>query len=306
VKLLIAGGSGMIGRRLTDSLLADGHEVVVLTRGAAGTPKAGLRLATWDGRTASGSWVSELSNTAAVVNLAGASIGGGRWTRRRMGEILATRLAATGAIVDAMTQVPEGQRPAVLVSASGIDYYGNRGDEEINEGSSPGNSFLAMVCRQWEAAADLAAPLGVRVVRVRTSLVVAPEALAFRLLILPFRLFAGGPLGNGRQWFTWIHIDDIVGIYRLAIERQALSGPINAAAPDVRRQREVAGEIGRVMHRPSWLPVPAAALRLALGRQSELLLDGRHARPQRAEQEGYRFKYGGLRDALVAALRPSR
>ena len=296
----------MIGRRLTHSLLGDGHEVVVLTRGAAGAPKAGLRLVTWDGRTVSGGWVSELSNTAAVVNLAGASIGGGRWTRRRMQEILATRLAATGAIVEAIKRLPDGQRPAVLVSASGIDYYGNRGDEEINEASSPGTSFLASVCRQWEAAADMAAPLGVRVVRVRTSLVIAPEALAFRLLTLPFRLFAGGPLGNGRQWFTWIHVDDIVGLYRLAVERQALSGPINAVAPDVRRQREVATEIGRVMHRPSWLPVPAAALRLVLGRQSELLLDGRHAHPVRAEQEGYRFKYGDLREALVAALHRSR
>jgi len=295
----------MIGRRLTHSLLGDGHEVVVLTRGAAGAPKAGLRLVTWDGRTVSGGWVSELSNTAAVVNLAGASIGGGRWTRRRMQEILATRLAATGAIVEAIKRLPDGQRPAVLVSASGIDYYGNRGDEEINEASSPGTSFLASVCRQWEAAADMAAPLGVRVVRVRTSLVIAPEALAFRLLTLPFRLFAGGPLGNGRQWFTWIHVDDIVGLYRLAVERQALSGPINAVAPDVRRQREVATEIGRVMHRPSWLPVPAAALRLVLGRQSELLLDGRHARPQRAEAEGYRFRYGGLREALLAALHRS-
>ncbi len=295
----------MIGRRLTDSLLGDGHEVVVLTRGAAGTPKPGLRLVNWDARTASGGWISELSNTAAVVNLAGTSIGGGRWTRHRMQEILATRLAATGAIVEAIKQLPEGQRPGALVSASGIDYYGNRGDEEINEASSPGTSFLAVVSRQWEAAAEMAAPLGVRVVRVRTSLVVAPEALAFRLLTLPFRVFAGGPLGNGRQWFTWIHVDDIVGLYRLAIERQALSGPINAVAPDIRRQREVAREIGHVLHRPSWLPVPAAALRLLLGRQSELLLDGRHARPQRAEQAGYRFRYGGLREALVAALHPS-
>jgi uncharacterized protein (TIGR01777 family) len=190
-----------------------------------------------------------------------------------------------------------------LVSASGIDYFGNRGDEDITEESAPGSSFLASVCKQWEAAAEEATSLGVRVVPIRTSLVFAREAPAFRLLTLPFKLFIGGPLGNGRQWFTWIHIEDVVGLYRLALRRSDLSGPINAVAPDARRQRNVAEEIGRVLNRPSLLPTPAPFLGLLLGRQAELLLHGRHARPARAEASGYRFKLGRLPDALAQTLR---
>jgi uncharacterized protein (TIGR01777 family) len=305
VKVIIAGGSGMIGTHLTESLATDGHEVVVLTRGSGGQLRAGVRTVNWDGETVRAHWLSELSDASGVVNLAGTSIGGGRWTRQRMAEILASRLAATNALVEAIRQTEQSRRPSVLVSASGIDYYGDRGDEDITEESAPGSSFLASVCKHWEAAAEPATALGVRAVRMRTSLVFAREALAFRLLTLPFKLFVGGPLGNGRQWFTWIHIDDIVGLYRLALERSGLSGPINAVAPDVRRQREVAHEIGRILHRPSVLPTPAPFLRLALGRQAELLLDGRHARPTRAEASGYRFKFGRLHDALQEALKGS-
>jgi uncharacterized protein (TIGR01777 family) len=186
----------------------------------------------------------------------------------------------------------------VLVSASGIDYYGDRGDEAITEESRAGDSFLARLCEQWEAEAEKAQPLGVRVVRIRTAMVFGRDASAFRLLTLPFRLFVGGPLGNGRQWFTWIHIDDIVGLYRLALEDPRVSGPVNAVAPDVRREKDVAKEIGRVFHRPSLMPAPAFALELVLGKMAQLLLHGRHAEPAKARGYGYQFRFGGLHEAL--------
>ena len=303
MRVLITGGSGYIGRRLAASLAADQHEVISLSRRPeTAPPQSGVRFVKWDARTAEGDWVNELAGAQGIVNLAGESIGKGRWTRRRMAEILSSRLSATSAIVEAIKRAPADRRPSVLVNASGIDYYGDRGDELVTEESGPGDSFLARVSHQWEAAARQAESLGVRVVLLRTALVFGRGALAFRLLTLPFRVFAGGPLGNGRQWFTWIHIDDHVGLYRLALENPQVSGPMNAVAPDVRRQREVASEIGRVLHRPSIVPAPAPLLRLVLGAQSHLLLDGRHAVPARARAAGYAFRFAGLHEALVDTL----
>jgi len=304
MKVLIAGGSGLIGRRLAGQLVDDSHEVVILGRADPTTPPRGVRVVRWDARTAEGDWLKALTGSDAIVNLAGAGIGSRLWTRGRMAELIASRLSATRALVQAVERTPADRRPAALVNASGIDYYGDRRDDQVMaEDGAPGDSFLARLSQQWEAAAQKAEPLGVRVVRIRTAMVFAREALAFRLLTLPFRLFVGGPLGNGRQWFTWIHLDDIVGIYRLALEDSRVSGPINAVAPDVRRQREVASEIGRAMHRPAFVPVPAFALRLGLGALSELLLDGRRAAPQKAQALGYRFRFGGLREALEDVIR---
>ena len=299
MKVLISGGSGFIGSHLVASLATDGHEVVVLTRRPeTSNPTKGVRSVIWDAHTANGDWVKELSGAQGIVNLAGASIGSWPWTRQKMAELVSSRLSATGALVQALERTPAERRPPVLVSASGIDYYGDRGDEPITEDSHAGNSFLARLSEQWEIAAQKAEPLGVRVVRIRTAMVFGREASAFRLLTLPFRLFVGGPLGNGRQWFTWIHIDDIVGLYRLALEDPRVSGPVNAVAPDVQREREVAKEIGRVLHRPALLPVPAFALKLALGKEAQLLLDSRHAEPAKARGYGYQFRFGGLHEAL--------
>jgi uncharacterized protein (TIGR01777 family) len=312
VKILIAGGSGYIGRRLTASLVDDGHHVVVLTRGqprAFPPPPAGEgqgggpSYVTWDARTADGNWVNELAGAQGIVNLAGATIGSWPWTRRRMAEMLSSRLSATAALVQGLERTPAERRPAVLVSASGIDYYGDRGDEVITEESQPGDSFLARLSQQWETAARKAEAVGLRVVAMRTSMVFGRGAPAFNLLTLPVRLFVGGPLGSGRQWFTWIHVDDIVGLYRFGLENERLSGAVNAVATDVRRQVEVAKEIGGILHRPTWFPAPAPLLRVALGAMSELLLDGRKAVPEKAKAAGYQFKFGGLPQALEEALR---
>ncbi|HKV31967.1 MAG TPA: TIGR01777 family oxidoreductase [Candidatus Dormibacteraeota bacterium] len=299
MKVLISGGSGFIGRHLVASLVQDGHEVVVLTRRPQTTdPQTGARYVAWDPRTGNGEWVKEVAGAAGVVNLAGTSIGSWPWTRQKMADLLSSRLSATAALVRALERTPAERRPSVLVSASGIDYYGDRGEESITEESRAGDSFLARLSEQWEAEAEKAQPLGVRVVRIRTAMVFGREAPAFRLLTLPFRLFVGGPLGDGRQWFTWIHIDDIVGLYRLALEDSRVTGPVNAVAPDVRREREVAREIGRVFHRPSVIPAPAFALKLALGKMAQLLLHGRHAQPAKARGYGYQFRFGGLHEAL--------
>jgi len=303
MKVLISGGSGFIGSHLVKSLAKDGHDVVVLSRrlGTKDQPK-GVRYVTWDARSTDGEWLAEVSGAQAVINLAGASIGSWPWTRQRMAELLSSRLTATAALVRALGRTPADRRPAVLVSASGIDYYGDRGEEVITEESHPGDSFLARLSQQWEDEAQKAEPLGVRVARIRTAMVFGREALAFRLLTLPFRFFLGGPLGDGRQWFTWIHVDDIVGLYRLALEDARASGAVNAVAPDIRREGDVAGEIGRVLHRPAVFPAPAFALRLVLGNEAQLLLHGRHAQPAKALAYGYRFRLGGLHEALEEAL----
>ena len=303
MKVLISGGSGFIGSHLVKSLAKDGHEVVVLSRrpGTKDQPK-GVRCVSWDARSTDGEWLGEVAGTQGVINLAGASIGSWPWTRQRMAELLSSRLTATAALVQALGRTPADRRPGVLVSASGIDYYGDRGEEVITEESHPGDSFLARLSQQWEDEAQKAEPLGVRVARIRTAMVFGREALAFRLLTLPFRFFLGGPLGNGRQWFTWIHVDDIVGLYRLALEDARVSGAVNAVAPDIRRERDVAREIGRVLHRPAVFPAPAFALRLVLGNEAQLLLHGRHAQPAKALAYGYRFRFGGLHEALEEAL----
>jgi uncharacterized protein len=304
MKVLISGGSGLIGRRLVAKLVEGGYDVVVLSRRPQTTnPPSGVRYLTWDARTADGDWVKELSGAQGIINLAGASIGSRPWTRRRMAELISSRLSATAALVQALERTPAERRPPVFVSASGIDYYGDRGDEAITEESHAGDSFLARLSEKWETAAQKAEPLGVRVVRIRTAMVFSRDALAFRLLTLPFRLFVGGPLGNGRQWFTWIHLEDIVGLYQLALEDPRVTGPVNAVAPDLRREREVAKEIGRVLHRPALIPVPSFALKLLLGKMAQLLLHGRRAEPKKALDYGYRFRLGGLHEALEETSR---
>jgi hypothetical protein len=204
-----------------------------------------------------------------------------------------------------MGSLPAAERPGALLSASGVDYYGERGDEELDERSpagDPSTSFLAEVCARWEEAAAAAEPLGVRVVRVRTGLVLARQAPALRLMALPFRLFAGGRTGSGRQWVSWIHLDDVVGMYAWAAAEPSVTGPLNATAPEPARQAAMAAAIGHTLGRPVWLPQPAPLLRLGMGRLSELLLVGHRALPRAALEGGYRFRWPALEPALREAL----
>ncbi len=302
MRIVIAGGSGFLGRRLTAAWLAAGHEVTVLTRNpgrAQQSLQAGAVARRWNPPNVDDDLVASLGGVDAVVNLAGVSIGGRPWTPGRKRAILQSRLDATGAIVAAIGRLPVADRPKALVNAAGIDVYGDRPEDgELTEDSPPGDSFFAGVVVAWERAAHAADALGVRVVTARTALIVAPEAPAWRLVVLPFRLFVGGPLGSGRQRFTWIHADDAVGLYDLAIRDESIVGPLNMVSPEVPTQRELARAIGRAIHRPAIVPVPAFILRLALWGQADVVLHGRVAVPSKALAAGYEFRYPSVESAL--------
>jgi uncharacterized protein len=307
MRIVIAGGSGFLGRRLTAPWLHAGHEVTVLTRNpyrTSGRLPAGARASRWNPPSVDDDVVAAIRGADAVVNLAGAPIGGRPWTPSHKRAILQSRLDATGAMVEAMSRLPAADRPKVLVNAAGIDVYGDRPSGEMTEDSPPGDSFLAGVVVDWERAATAAEALGVRVVTARTALIVAPEALAWRLVLLPFRLFVGGPLGSGQQRFTWVHVDDAVGLYDLAIRDESIRGPLNMVAPDVPTQREFARAIGRAMHRPAFFPVPSFLLRLALRGQADIVLHGRVAVTAKALAAGYRFRYPTVESAVGDVIGP--
>ncbi len=304
MRAVIAGGSGMIGRHLSRSLLADGWSVDVLSRapgGIASRLPEGARAHGWTA-VADAELSGVLAGADAVVNLAGVSLGPRPWTPGRKRAILASRLAATDALVGAIAALPADRRPRVLVSASGSDVYTGRDAEPADETTEPTHDFLADVCLRWETAALEAEALGVRVALVRTAFVLAPDAPVLKLLALPFRLLLGGRLGSGRQWFSWIHIDDLVGIYRLAFSDGAIHGPINGSSPEPCRQADLAATIGRTLHRPSWLPAPAWALRLALRDQATLVIGSRRVVPARALAAGYAFQHPAIDEALADVL----
>jgi len=243
-----------------------------------------------------------LQGTDAVVNLAGANIGKGRWTRRRKALLLSSRVETTTAIVLAMSYLGTDERPSVFVSTSGIDYYGNSVDGTVTEDSPSGDSFMARLCVEWEGTARQAESMGVRVVTMRMGTVMGRGARALQLRLLPFRFFMGGPFRPGKQWFCWVHLDDALDLYRFAIEHHEVRGSMNVVAPGVLRESEAATAIGRAIHRPSWLPVPASFLKLAMGEQADLLLLGRHAEPVEALRYGYRFQYPEFEMAIRQIL----
>ncbi len=306
MKIVIAGGSGFLGRALSERLVADGHRVLLLTRGGAGPsqPWEGQRSsAAWVPDGTAGDWASALEGAHAVVNLAGASIGDARWTAARKAAILDSRIGATRSLVAAIRWLRNP--PSVLVSASAQGYYGDRGDEELNEDSAPSHDFLADVCIRWEAAAREASET-CRVVTLRTGIVMAADGGALPKMLLPFKLGAGGPFGSGRQFMSWIHVDDWVGITLLAIANPQVNGPVNVGSPAPVRNREFAAALGSALRRPSLVPTPALALRLALGEMAQpLLLASTRMVPAAAAAAGYRFRHTDVASALEAILRPA-
>ena len=301
MRIVVAGGTGYIGKHLTQRLADKGYDVVVLTRRTSSATRQlarGVEVQSIPGYS-SEELRETLKGSHAVINLAGADIGSKRWTRGRKAELYNSREAATTAIVGAIEGLPEVERPNVLINASGIDYYGDRGDERITEASPPGTSFLADLCVQWESAALAVERFGTRVVTIRTALVIGPYARAIRLRLLPYHVFAGGPFMPGKQWFCWIHLEDLIGLYCLAITRDDIQGPVNAVSPGVLREEEAARVFGRATGRPSWLKVPALPIRVLLGERADLLLHGRHAMPEKVLDAGYEFKYGTLYEALI-------
>lgn len=310
MKAVIAGGTGFIGVALTERLLAEGWQVTVLTRREGAAVPQGAQAVTWPARPAGGSasggdagdWVDHLAGAQLVANLAGAPIAGARWTIRRKELILNSRVEPTKALVEAFAHMP--QPPAVFINTSAVGYYGPRGDELITEEAGPGDDFLSHVCLRWEQEAAPAAELGVRTIMLRIGIALGRRGGALPLMVLPFRLFVGGPIGSGRQWWPWIHVDDVVGLITFLAGHEDARGPINATAPNPVTNREFAQTAGRVLRRPAWLPAPAPALRLALGEMADaMLLSGQRAIPQAALALGYRFQYEELEEALADLLR---
>ena len=297
----ITGATGFVGTRLTAYLLAAGHEVVALTRSPERAERelpVRCRIVAWDpehGRIDAGA----LDGVDAAVNLAGVGVADGRWTARRKEAIRRSRVAATRLLVDAIAALPAERRPRVFVSASAIGFYGDRGDEILTEESAAGVGFLAEVCRAWEDAAIGAEAHGVRTVRLRIGVVLGREGGALARMLAPFRLGLGGRIGSGDQWMSWIHVEDLVALVAFALERQDVRGVVNAVAPTPVTNAELTATLGRVLERPTILPVPSVALRLALGEMGGVLLDGQRVLPATAEAHGFRFRHPELGGALV-------
>ncbi len=301
MNVLIFGGTGFVGKNLTDELLADGYQIFVVTRNRQKTAKTlnrEVKLIEWDNISPLSS-VYELPQVDAVINLAGESIGNRRWTASVKQEILASRVRTTGAIVAAINS--RKMQPKVLISASAAGYYGSNRDDQLTESAANGHDFLAYVCREWENEAYKVQSGLSRVATIRIGVVLGNEG-ALKRMAMPFKYYIGGPLGTGEQWLSWIHIRDLTGIIRFIIERPELIGPVNATAPGAVRMRDFCRVLGEVMKKPCWLPVPEALLKIALGQMAEMLLHGQRAIPEKIIKAGYRFKFPELRDALRDAM----
>jgi uncharacterized protein (TIGR01777 family) len=301
MKILVTGSTGLVGTALVGALAGAGHTVCRLIRpesAARGGAKDGFD-APWNAAT------GELGGAAvsadAVVNLAGASIAGGRWTAERKALLRSSRVETTRALVTALAKM--NARPKVLVSASAIGYYGSRGDELLTEESPAGADFLAGLAREWEAEAVKAESLGIRVVRARFGIILARHGGALAKMRVPFKLGVGGRIGSGQQWMSWVTLEDVAGILRFALENRAVPGAVNVVAPGAVRNAEFTRELARALHRPALFPAPAFALRLALGEMADaLLLASQRVVPQRLQQLGYRFTQPDLAVALAAVL----
>ncbi len=295
--VFVTGATGLIGRAVCEALLARGYAVTGLSRSARAALPAGARAIEGD-PAAPGKWQDELARCDACVHLAGEPIAAGRWTRERKGRIRESRVRST----ENVAAVARERGPAVLVSGSAVGFYGSRGDEVLDEASAPGTGFLAEVTRAWEDA-TAPAEARARVVRLRTGIVLAAHGGALPSLVRPFRLFAGGPLGDGAFWQPWIHLADEVGLVLLALEDSRVRGALAAVAPEPVRNRDLARAIGRVLGRPSALPVPAAAMRLALGEVAGVVLASQRVVPRKALDLGYRYRFPQIEAALRDLLR---
>lgn len=303
MKFVITGGTGFIGGRLVRHLSAAPHEIVLLTRSAPRTERlnaAVVRRVTWD-PLRSGAWGKEVDGADAVINLVGKNVFEQRWNVRVKRAILESRTVPTALLVEAMAAA--AKRPALFVSASAVGFYGERGAEEVTEESAGGSDFLAYVVQEWEGAAYAAERLGVRVATPRIGLVLAKEGGMVQRMLLPFRLFAGGPVGSGRQYLPWVHMEDVVRGLLYPVEDTSFRGVYNLASPSPVTMREFASAFGAVLRRPSWAPVPPFVLSLLFGEGGAVILSGQRALPKRLEEAGFRFSYTDLRAALENILR---
>jgi uncharacterized protein len=302
MKVLITGSTGLVGRSLVGELQRAGHTVGRLIRPVSSTGAvrgSGGFDVSWD--PATGELGAAATGADAVVNLAGASVATGRWTPERKRLLRSSRVDTTRALVQALAKL--APRPRVLVSASGIGYYGNRGDETLNEQSAPGNDFPADLAKDWEAEAAKAEALGIRVVCVRFGVILGRDGGALPIIVRPFRFGLGGRLGSGKQWMSWVALRDAVAILRLALDNGTVRGPLNVVSPRPVRNADFASCLASVLHRPAFLPAPAFALRLVIGEMADaLLLASQRVEPANLEKLGYPFRQPELESALRAIL----
>jgi uncharacterized protein (TIGR01777 family) len=306
VKVAIAGSTGFVGSRLVERLQQEGHSVLVLTRNTAFGQKVfpsktfpNVQIVAYE-PTASGSWQDAIAGCDGVVNLAGEPIAEERWTPEHKQKILNSRKLGTQKIVEAIAKA--NPKPTVLVNTSAIGYYGTSETATFDETSPSGNDFLAEVCQAWEAEASKVKDASVRLVILRFGIVLGMGG-ALGKMITPFKLFAGGPIGSGRQWFSWIHIDDLVNLILQALTKPEIEGVYNATAPNPVRMADLSQTMGEVMHRPSWLPVPAFALEALLGDGAKVVLEGQEVLPKRSVEAGFSYQYPNLRSALTQILK---
>lgn len=296
MKYFIAGGTGLIGTALAESLLGEGHEVRILSRNPHRVAEA-YQAYSWEET----SLTAGVTGAEVVINLAGASLAGNhlldmRWTPKRKREIIASRVKAGQALLQAISGLE--RKPEVFVQASAIGFYGNQGLEPANENSPPGGDFLAQVCREWEEASAGLEQQGIRRLVVRIGLVLSSTGGLLPTLALPFRFFVGGRIGSGSQYLSWIHLKDVVGSIKYLIEDPTLQGYYNLSAPNPATNQDFSAALGRTLRRPAWLPLPAPAMRLFLGEAATLALDGRPVYPARLLQAGYPFIFPELKVSL--------
>jgi uncharacterized protein (TIGR01777 family) len=302
MNIIVTGGTGFIGRALCEAFSGRGHRVVVLTR----RPVEARRLfrvpvtaVEWDPREG-GAWEQSLEGADAVINLAGAPIAEERWTESRKHLLTYSRVVPTRLLVEAMSR--RSSKPRLLVSASGIGYYGASDDRMLDERAVNGHGFLAGLSTAWESEAMRAEQLGIRVVLMRTGMVLERDGGALPRMLLPFRLFAGGPIMPGTQWVSWIHRHDLIEMYEWAIRTAEIVGPLNAVAPEPVRMKEFCDVLGKVLHRPSWIPVPKLALEVMLGELGTMLTTGQRVSSEKALASGFAFDYPTLEQALRSIL----
>ena len=293
MRIAVTGATGFIGRRLIERLLGRGDDVVAITRDA---DRARPQLPSSVGLVAWGEVSQAIAEVDAGIHLAGDPVVG-RWSAEKKERIRSSRVEGTRRFVEALHK----SRARVLVSASAVGYYGPHGDEELDENSPPGEDFLAQVCQAWEAEAQAFAGVARRAVLIRTGVVLGAGGGALAKMVTPFRAMVGGPVGSGKQWTSWIHLDDLISLYLFALDDARASGPFNGTAPTPTTMKGLASALGRALHRPSWLPVPAAALRVMFGEGASVLLDGQRVLPRRAQALGLAFRFPEL-DAALADL----
>jgi uncharacterized protein (TIGR01777 family) len=303
MRIFITGGTGLVGSRLVPYLRQRGDTVLVLSRRAKAIEGLNCELIHGD-PTQPGDWQDRAAECDAIINLAGENIVGKRWNDEVRRTLQESRVKATENCVQGITRQPRRAdgSPKILVNASAIGYYGPHGDEELDENSPPGNDFLASVCVDWEKAALPAKDAGVRVVLSRIGVVLADDGGPLAKMLLPFKFGLGGPMGSGKQWFSWIHRDDVIGLITMALDNPNASGPMNATAPQPVTNKNFGKALGRALGRPAFMPTPGFMLKLVMGDGAEIVLTGQKVLPKRAQEWGYSFRFPNLDGALADIL----